>query len=91
MSGPWFIYHLAPSYFLGVFAFFAHIGGDLRFAVIERGAQRDGRRIAIAFLAIGFCVAIVIPPIIAGAFFPITLPGEWIEYLRFYSPGYEPW
>lgn len=91
MSGPWFIYYFAPYYFLGVFALFAHIGAGVRFAMIERGARPAGHRAGLAIIAIGFVVAIAIPPIISGAFFPITLPGEWIEYLRFYSPGFEPW
>lgn len=91
MSGPWFIYYFAPYYFLGVFALFAHAGAGIRFVLIERGARRVGQWAGIALIVLGLLVGIAIPPIIAGAFFPISLPPEWIEYLRFYSPSFEPW
>lgn len=91
MSGPWFIYYFAPYYFLGVLALFAHIGAGIRFVMAGHGAERAGNRAGIALIALGFLVASAIPPIIAGAFYSIELPQEWIEYLRFYSPGFEPW
>ena len=91
MSGPWFIYYFAPYYFLGVFALFAHIGAGLRFALIDRGKPRAAGRAAAGFLLVGAITGLAIPPIIAGAFFPIELPSEWIDYLRFYDPDFEPW
>ena len=91
MSGPWFIYYFAPYYFLGVFVLFAHIGAGLRFALIDRGNPRAAGKVAIGFIFAGAILGLAIPPIIAGVFFPIELPPEWIDYLRFYDPGFEPW
>jgi len=91
MSGPWFIYYFAPYYVLGVFALFAHIGAGVRFALIDRGAAAIGNRVGVSFLVAGALISLAIPPIIAGAFFPIDLPQEWIDYLRFYMPAFEPW
>lgn len=91
MSGPWFIYYFAPYYFLGVFALFAHIGAGARFVLADRGYQRSARILGVGFVISGAVIGMIIPPIIAGAFFPIELPGEWIEYLRFYDPEFEPW
>ncbi len=91
MSGPWFIYYFAPYYVLGVLAVFAHIGAGLRFMLADRGEAVLGARVGVSFLVVGALVALAIPPIIAGAFFPIDLPQEWIDYLRFYMPDFEPW
>ncbi|MDZ7783609.1 MAG: hypothetical protein U5K56_11985 [Halioglobus sp.] len=90
MSGPWFIYYFAAYYVLGVFALFAHIGAGVRFALYERRPVA-AQRVGVAFLIVGAAIALAIPPIIAGAFYEITLPREWIDYLRFYAPGFEPW
>jgi len=91
MSGPWFIYYFAPYYVLGVFALFAHIGAGVRFALMDNGSPVLAHRIGISFLAVGALISLAIPPIIAGAFFQIELPQEWIDYLKFYMPGFEPW
>jgi len=91
MSGPWFIYYFWPYYMLGVFALFAHAAAGVRFALIDKGAERAAQRSAIALLVTGAGLAVIIPPIIAGAFYPIDLPQEWIDYLRFYTPDFEPW
>lgn len=90
MSGPWFIYYFAPYYVLGVFALFAHAGAGVRFALYER-CPVAAQRVGAAFLIVGAAVALAIPPIIAGAFYEIHLPREWIDYLRFYAPDFEPW
>ena len=91
MSGPWFIYYFAPYYILGVFALFTHVGTGLRFALIDRGAPELGRRVGILTIAVGALVSLAIPPIIAGVFFPIELPQEWVDYLRFYMPSFKPY
>lgn len=91
MSGPWFIYYFAPYYFLGVFALFAHIGAGVRFVLADRGHKRAAHITGVGFIVSGAVIGMIIPPIIAGAFFPIELPSEWIDYLRFYDPDFEPW
>ncbi len=91
MSGPWFIYYFWPYYMLGVFALFAHAAAGVRFALLDRGAISASRRWPAALIAAGAVLAVIIPPIIAGAFYAIDLPQEWIDYLRFYMSDFEPW
>jgi len=91
MSGPWFIYYFAPYYVLGVLSLFAHVAAGVCLALAGRGAARLGRKVGGALIVAGTAVALTIPPIIAGAFFPIELPEPWLAYLRFYTPGYVPW
>ena len=75
----------------GVFALFAHIGAGIRFALLERGAVAAARLTGVLLLTVGAIVSLLIPPIIAGAFFPIDLPQAWIDYLRFYDVDFQPW
>jgi len=91
MSGPWFIYYFWPYYMLGVFAVFAHGAAGVRFALLDRGADRAARTVPAALIGVGAALAVIIPPIIAGAFYNIDLPQEWIDYLRFYMSDFEPW
>ncbi len=42
----------------------------------------------VAHLGAGVSAAIL--PIIAGAYFEIDLPQEWIDYLLWYVPSFEP-
>ena len=88
MSGPWFVYYFTPYYVLGVFSVLAHIGAGLRFGLISQGKPVLANRISVSFLVGAAAVALAIPPIIAGALYPIELPQEWIDYLRFYSPTF---
>jgi len=91
MSGPWFIYYFAPYYVLGVLSLFAHVGAGVCLALEARGSRRLGRRFALSLIGLGTAVSLAIPAIIAGVFFPIDLPAPWLDYLRFYAPGYTPW
>lgn len=91
MSGPWFIYYFWPYYMLGVFAVFAHAAAGVRFILLDRGAVRAARTIPAALTGAGALLAVIIPPIIAGVFYDIDLPEDWIRYLRFYMPQFEPW
>lgn len=91
MSGPWFIYYFWPYYAAGVFALFAHAAAGVRFALLDRGASRAARTSAAWLIGVGAALALIIPPIIAGAFYDIDLPQEWVDYLRFYMPDFEPW
>lgn len=90
MSGPWFIYYFTPYYFLGVFALFAHIGTGLRFVLIQRGCPGVARTTAAIFLILGSILGIAILPVIGGMLYPVELPSEWIDYLRFYDPDFTP-
>jgi succinate dehydrogenase/fumarate reductase cytochrome b subunit len=91
MSGPWFVYYFTPYYVLGVFAIFAHIGAGFRFVMLDRGNRRLGQTVGVSFLVAGAAVSLVIPAVIGGLFFPIELPQQWIDYLRFYDPDFRPW
>lgn len=91
MSGPWFIYYFWPYYAAGVFALFAHAAAGVRFALLDRGASGAARTAPAWLMAAGAALAIIIPPIIAGALYDIELPAEWVDYLRFYMPEFEPW
>ena len=88
MSGPWFVYYFTPYYVLGVFSVLAHIGAGLRFGLISTGKAVLANRVGVSFLVVAAVIALAIPPIIAGALYPIELPQQWIDYLRFYSPTF---
>jgi succinate dehydrogenase/fumarate reductase cytochrome b subunit len=90
MSGPPFIYYFIPYYFFGVFAVIAHLGVGVRYWIRDAGHGRLANKVGIAFLVLGAGVSAAILPIISGAFFEIDLPQEWIDYLRWYAPSFEP-
>jgi len=90
MSGPPFIYYFIPYYFLGVFAVIAHLGVGVRYWLLDTGRDRLADRVGIAFLLAGAAISAAILPIISGAFFDISLPAEWLEFLRWFVPTFEP-
>lgn len=90
MSGAPFIWYFGPYYFLGVSALFVHLGCAIRL-VLMRSKYRPYAQSAFWTLAlIGLTMAIVINLTLAGAFYEIQLPDEWIAYLRGYVAGYTP-
>ncbi len=91
MSGPPYVYYFIPYYFFGVWAVMTHAGLGLRYWMLDAGHERLGNYTALAFTIGGALVSAFILPIIAGVYFDIQLPEEWIEYLRFYVPGFKPW
>lgn len=91
LSGPPFIYYFIPYYFFGVFAGVAHLGTGVRYWIMDAGYDRLANQVGIGFLIIGAIVSAAIIPVISGAYFEIELPQEWIDYLRWYVPSFEPW
>ncbi len=90
MSGPPYTYYFFPYYFLGVWAVMVHAGIGIRYWLLDAGHERLGNDTALAFAIGGALVSAFILPILAGAYFDIELPREWIEYLRFYVPDFKP-
>ncbi len=91
MSGPPYIYYFIPYYFLGVWSVMVHLGIGVRYWILDAGHARLANYTALAFAIGGALVSAFILPILAGAYFDIEMPKEWIDYLRFYVPAYEPW
>lgn len=91
LSGPPFIYYFVPYYFFGVWSVLAHVGIGVRYWIEESGRERAARRVEKAFILGGALVSAFILPVIAGVWFDIDLPQEWIDYLRFYVPDFVPW
>lgn len=91
MSGPPFIYFFIPYYFFGVLSVVTHLGVGVRYSMIDAGYIRLADPVATGFLVVGTVISAAILPVIAGAYFEIELPQEWINYLRWYVPSFEPW
>ncbi len=91
MSGPPFIYYFIPYYFFGVFSVIAPLGIGVRYWLMDTGHNRFANQVGIGFLVIGAVISAAILPVISGAYFDIEFPQEWIDYLRWYVPSFEPW
>jgi len=89
MAGPPFIYYFAPYYFLGVWAVLAHIGVAARYRLLAAGREALANRTGWGFIAGGAAVSAFILPILSGAWLEIEFSQDWIDYLRFYDPGFE--
>ncbi len=94
MSGPPYTYYFIPYYFLGVFALMTHIGVGLRYWAMDANPSvfglALGNTIGIGFMIAGAAIGALIIPILTGMLFPISMPPEWIEYLRFFLPSFSP-
>ncbi len=90
MSGPPFTYYFIPYYFLGVLAVMTHIGTGMRFWALDAGRETLGNWIGISFMLAGALIGAAIIPILTSALYPIPLTQEWLDYLRYFLPGYMP-
>ncbi|MDP2130825.1 MAG: hypothetical protein U0975_13295 [Erythrobacter sp.] len=90
MSGPPFTYYFTAYYFLGLFAIFVHAGAAVRFGLIRSRNRRWAEPAAVAITATGAVTAGVIVLMLLGSFYLIDLPDEWVAYLQWYYPAFEP-
>ncbi len=90
MSGAPFTYYFIPYYFLGVLAIMTHIGVGMRYWAIDAGRPALGDRLGFGFMIAGAAIGAAIIPMLTGALFPIEMPPEWLNYLRYFLPGYTP-
>jgi len=88
MNGAPFTYYFVPYYFLGVLAVMTHMGIGLRFVALRKGKRQLGNILGIGSIILGGLFGVVIVLSLAGTFYDITLPPEWIDYLKMFYPGY---
>lgn len=91
MSGPPFVYYFVPYYFFGVLAVVAHVGAAIRNRLKASGHAELGNRLGVGTILLGAMISASVLPILSGGLFPIVLPQEWIDYLRFYDFDFVPW
>ena len=89
MDGPPFTYYFIPYYFLMVSSVFAHAAAGLHFIGKDRGYSKKIDVFAIGLIVIGLIIATVIVLILNQTFYEVLLPGEWLDYLRQFSPEYK--
>jgi len=90
MSGAPFIWYLVPYYFAGVTAMFIHVGNASRLHFLRSQNKAAATRYFWALTGLGITLAITIELMLAGAFFDVTLPPDWITYLQWFVPSYIP-
>ncbi|MBL4751956.1 MAG: hypothetical protein JKX71_15505 [Amylibacter sp.] len=88
MNGAPFTYYFVPYYFLGILAVMTHAGIGLRFVVQRKGKRRLGNILGIGSIILGGIFGVVIVLSLAGTFYDINLPPEWIDYLKMFYPDY---
>src|SRR5690606_4865966 len=72
-----FGFFFAPYYWLGVFAFFAHVGCVAYF--LSRGVNRRRANVVLIFtLSLGGLVATLLVLSLAGALAPFTVPPAYV-------------
>jgi succinate dehydrogenase/fumarate reductase cytochrome b subunit len=90
MDGAPFTWYFVPYYFLGVSALFVHMGCAVRLMLMRNHKHRMA---SFAFWSISLAgivsISLVIPALL-GMYYDITLPEEWVAYLRVFSPKYIP-
>ena len=90
MNDAPFVYYFAPYYFFGVLALCTHIGIGLRYWAVDAGKPKLGERLGFGAIGIGIICGIVIVLSLTGRFYDITLPPEWVDYLKSFYPAYTP-
>ncbi len=90
MSGAPFIWYFVLYYFAGVTAIFIHIGSASRLYFLRSQNKTAAIRSFWALTSLGIALAVAIELMLAGAFFDVTLPPEWIAYLQQFIPSYTP-
>lgn len=88
MNGAPFVYYFAPYYFLMVASVFIHAAAGLHYIGLDRGYGSHVDVIAKFLIMTGVLVAGFIVMILSQLFFDISLPEEWLDYLRQFSPNY---
>ncbi len=90
MSSAPFIWYFVPYYFAGVAAMFIHIASASRLYFLRSQNKTAATRSFWALTSLGITLAVSIELMLAGAFFDVTLPPEWITYLQRFVPSYAP-
>ncbi len=88
MNGAPFVYYFVPYYFFGVLAMITHIGIGFRYWALDAGKSKLADWLGYGAIAIGSICGAVIVLSLTGVFYDITLPPEWVDYLKLFYAGY---